>query len=182
MASLIKNRDLLAVNPLRERALKILEAGLEAIDTRKAIRKSVSLNGDFLFVKDHAYDLTHYRRIFLVAFGKDSFVASSELKDLLGERIKDGVVLSLKNEKIAGLQTYQCTHPQTSLNNVEATKKVIEMVSAAEEDDLILVVISGGGSAMLTSPYKITFSDKALIADTLMNSGANISELNIVRK
>ncbi|HSX58282.1 MAG TPA: DUF4147 domain-containing protein [Candidatus Saccharimonadales bacterium] len=182
MASLIKNRDLLAVNPLRERALKILEAGLEAIDTRKAIRKSVSLNGDFLFVKDHAYDLTHYRRIFLVAFGKDSFVASSELKDLLGERIKDGVVLSLKNEKIAGFQTYQCTHPQTSLNNVEATKKVIEMVSAAEEDDLILVVISGGGSAMLTSPYKITFSDKALIADTLMNSGANISELNIVRK
>lgn len=179
---IIKNKDLLAVNPIRDKAIKIIEAGLEAIDTKTAITRAVRQNGDFLFVKNTAYDLTKFRRVFLVAFGKDSFVASKALKEILGKRIVDGVVLSLQTGKIAGLQTFQCTHPRPSLNNVEATKKVIELVKNTQEDDLILVLISGGGSAMLTAPYKITYQDKALIADTLMASGANIEELNIVRK
>ena len=117
-----------------------------------------------------------------MAFGKDSFAASGEIKEVLKDRLDGGVVLSLKSEKIPGLETYQCTHPQPSLNNVEATKRVIELVEKTEEDDLTIVVISGGGSAMLTSPFKITYQDKALIADTLMNNGANIQELNTVRK
>lgn len=179
---LIKNKDLLAVNPLREYALKIVESALAAIDTKAAIRRYVRLSNNFLFIKEKPYDLSKYRKIFLIAFGKDSTAAAKEVKEILKGRLDDGVVLSLRKEKIAGLQTFQCTHPQPSLNNVEATQKVVELVENTKEDDLILVVISGGGSAMLTAPYKITYQDKALIADTLMNNGANIEELNIVRK
>ncbi len=179
---IIRNCDLLAINPLRDSALKIIERGLEAIDTRQTIKRNFKLRDNFLFIKEKPYDLSKYRKIFLVAFGKDSFAASGEIKEVLKDRLDGGVVLSLKSEKIPGLETYQCTHPQPSLNNVEATKKVSDLVKKAQEDDLIIVVISGGGSAMLTSPYKITYQDKALIADTLMNNGANIQELNIVRK
>ncbi len=179
---IIKNKDLLAINPLRESALKIIEAGLQAIDTRSAIKGSVTVKNNFLFVKEKPYDLSKYRKVFLVAFGKDSFSAASELKEILKDRLVDGVVLSLKSGKIPGLKTFQCTHPEPSLNNIAATKEVIGLIQKAQEDDLILVVISGGGSAMLTAPYKMTYEDKALIADTLMNNGANIEELNIVRK
>lgn len=179
---LIHNKELLAINPLREKAFKIIEAGLSAIDTREAIAKNFRIKKNFLFIKEKIYDLTKYRKIYLVAVGKDAYAAAIEIKKTLGDRLANGVVLSLRPEKIKGLQTFQCTHPHPSLNNVEATKKVIELVRSTEEDDLILVVISGGGSAMLTAPYKITYEDKALIADTLMNSGANIEELNIVRK
>src|SRR6185295_12410568 len=80
------------------------------------------------------------------------------------------------------LKTFQCTHPNTSFNNVSATKEVIQLIKETNEDDLIIVVISGGGSAMLTAPYNITYTDKAIIAETLMNSGADIGELNTVRK
>lgn len=179
---LIKNKDLLSTNPIRERALNILEAGLSAIDTRKVIQNSISLRGDFLFIKDRPYELKKYRKIFLIAFGKDAFSASSELQKILGDKLEAGVVLSLKAGKIPKMETFQCTHPRPSLNNIVATKKVIELIKNAKDDDLILCVISGGGSAMLTAPYKITYEEKALIADSLMNSGADIHELNIVRK
>lgn len=179
---LIKNKDLLAYTPIRNRALSILEAGLESIDTKKVIQETVRLKGEFLFIKDKAYELVKFRRIFLVAFGKDSFVASSEIKNILGARLTDGVVLSLKSQEITGLKTFQCTHPNTSYNNVSATKEVINLVKSSNEDDLLIVIISGGGSAMLTAPYNITYTDKAIIAETLMNSGANIEELNMVRK
>ncbi len=179
---IIKNKDLLAVNPLREYALKIVESALISIDTKAAIHRNLKLSNNFLFVKERPYELSKYRKIFLVAFGKDSFTAAKEVKKILRGKLDDGIVLSLRPEKIDGLQTYQCTHPQPSLNNVEATKKVIDLIEKSEENDLILVIISGGGSAMLTAPYKITYQDKALIADTLMNNGANIEELNVVRK
>lgn len=179
---LIKNKDLLAFTPIRDRAVNILEAGLEAIDTKKVIQNSVRIKGGFLFITDKAYELAKYRRILLVAFGKDSFVASAEIKNILGGALSDGVVLSLKRGTIPGLKTFQCTHPNTSYNNVSATEAVIKLIKSSNEDDLLLVVISGGGSPMLTSPYKITYSDKAIIAENLLNSGANIEELNVVRK
>lgn len=179
---LIRNKDLLAYTPIRERALKILNTGLEAIDTKKVIEQTLHFRNNYLFIRDRAYDLSNYRNIYLIAFGKDSFVASSEIKKVLGDRLTEGVVLSLKPDKIPGLETYQCTHPNTSLNNVEATKKVIELIKKANEDDIVLVIISGGGSAMLTAPYNLTFAEKATIAENLMDSGADIQELNIVRK
>lgn len=179
---IIRNKDLLATTPTRERALQIIEAGLEAIDTTKVIQQTVSLREKLLFIRDKAYDLEKFRKVVLVAFGKDAFVASKELKNILGDRLDDGVVLSLRKDKIPGLQTFECTHPDPSYNNVRATDEVIKLLKQTEDDDLILLVISGGGSAILTSPYKITVDEKALIARTLMNSGANIEELNIVRK
>lgn len=179
---IIKNTDVLAINPIRERALKIIEAGLAAIDTKKVIQETLKVKKEYLFIKDKAYDLSKFRKVFLIAFGKDAFAASVEIKRILGERLTDGVVLSLKSDKIEGLQTFQCTHPNTSYNNVEATKEVISLIKDSSEEDLIIVVISGGGSAMLTAPYKITHGDKALIAENLMNSGADINELNTVRK
>lgn len=179
---LIKNKDSLAYTPIRERSLKILNAGLEAIDTKRVIKETLKIRNNYLFIHDRAYDLSNYRKIYLVAFGKDAFAASTEINNILGNRLSEGIVLSLKSEKIPGLETYQCTHPNTSLNNVEATKKVIELLKKTSEDDLVLLVISGGGSAMLTAPYNITYDEKALIAETLMDSGADIEELNIVRK
>jgi len=179
---IIKNKDLLAVNPLRERALSVIEAGLAAIDTTKVVEQTVRVNNRFLFVKGKAYDLKKFRNIYLVAFGKDSFVASKKLSEILGDYLTSGVVLSLKSGSIPKLKTFQCTHPKPSLNNVVATKKALEVIDQATEDDLILLIISGGGSAMLTAPYKITYEEKALIAEALMNSGADIKELNTVRK
>jgi glycerate-2-kinase len=179
---IIKNKDLLSDNPIRERALEIIEAGLASIDTKKVIQETVKVKGDFLFVKGQTYELTKFRHIYLVAFGKDAFSASVELGKILGDRLTSGVVLSLKSAAIPKMETFQCTHPKPSLNNVVATKKAVELIKKTTEDDLVLLVISGGGSAMLTAPFKITYEEKALIAEQLMNSGANIEELNIVRK
>ncbi len=179
---IIKNKDLLAINPIRERALSIIEAGLSAIDTKEVLKQSVKIKGDFLFVKGQAYDLKTFRHIFMVAFGKDSFAASEQLAETLGDRLTDGVILSLKAGSIPKLETFQCTHPKPSLNNIVATKKALELIDKANSDDLIILVISGGGSAMLTAPYKITYEEKSMIAEELMNSGADITELNTVRK
>ncbi len=182
MSNLIKNSKTLAKNKLRKDALEILGSGLVAINTTSAIRSNVRLKNNFLFVKEHLYDLNHYERVFLLAIGKDAFAAASEVKKILDKKLNDGVVLSQNSGRISGLTVLKCTHPNPSNDNVKATQKAIKLLKALMEDDLLILIISGGGSAMLTAPYKISVTQKAKIAKGLMASGADIEELNIVRR
>ncbi|VAX41238.1 D-glycerate 2-kinase, partial [hydrothermal vent metagenome] len=66
---------------------------------------------------------------------------------------------------------------------VQGTDQIFEMVSQLEEDDLCIVLLSGGGSALLPAPVKeISLNDKRDVTQQLMQAGATINELNIVRK
>jgi len=179
---LIRNRNQLVSSSLRKKALAIIEAGLASIDTKKIIHENLTLKKNFLFIKDAHYDLDRYRQVFLVAVGKSALSASCEIGEILGKKLKSGVVLSLKEGKVPKMEVFSCTHPAPSEQNVKATIKAQELLESVGQDDLLIVVVSGGGSSMLTAPYKISISEKASVAKVLMSSGATIEELNTVRK
>ncbi|MHA1727518.1 MAG: DUF4147 domain-containing protein, partial [Promethearchaeota archaeon] len=75
-------------------------------------------------------------------------------------------------------------HPIPDINGLNGTKKMLELVKKADEDNsLILVLISGGGSALMPFPRKnLNLEDLRLINFLLLESGANINEINSVRK
>ncbi|MDD5430878.1 MAG: DUF4147 domain-containing protein [Candidatus Pacebacteria bacterium] len=178
----IKNFKDLAVSPLRKTALEIAEAGLDAIDTKNAIKKNVHLEKDFLFIKNRKYSLLNIKRIFIVGIGKCSLEAAAALEEVLGDKINAGIVLCVHQGELNRIKVFKGTHPLPSRQNVEATGEIISFLKALEKDDLVITVVSGGGSALLSQPKGFSLEEEIKIIDFLLKSGADIQQINTVRK
>ncbi|HSV47053.1 MAG TPA: DUF4147 domain-containing protein, partial [Ramlibacter sp.] len=81
------------------------------------------------------------------------------------------------------IEVVEASHPVPDAAGLQAAQRILAMVQGLTADDLVLCLISGGGSALLTLPAEgLTLEDKQAINKALLNSGANISEMNCVRK
>lgn len=181
MPANIKNISQLDSSPLRHTALNILQAALNSIDTESVIRKSVALDGNTLRIRDASYDLSNFKRIRVIGFGKAAARAASALEQLLGNHITDGAIISLEDAHCKLIKTYKGTHPLPSQENVEATEYIIKIAESSDEHDLIIVIVSGGGSALLCWPEPEYMQGKRLY-EAFLKSGGTINQLNTVRK
>ena len=81
------------------------------------------------------------------------------------------------------IEVVEAAHPVPDAAGMQASKHMLAMVQGLTDNDLVLCLISGGGSALLTLPADgLTLADKQRINQALLNSGANIAEMNCVRK
>ncbi len=81
------------------------------------------------------------------------------------------------------IEIVEAAHPVPDAAGLQASRSMLAMLQGLSKDDLVLCLISGGGSALLTLPADgLTLADKQRINKALLNSGANISEMNCVRK
>ena len=179
---IIKNYEQLAVNEIRKDALDILEAGYEAINTEAVVREKVKIENGKLFVGNLNFDLSAYEKIFVAGIGKCALDAAKVLEEMLGDKITQGIILDIRKDKLEKMVSYAGTHPFPSEKNVSVAKKIVEMVSGANEKSLVLVIISGGGSSLFSLPFGINYETLMKISKTLMKKGADIHELNTVRK
>ncbi|MDP3700446.1 MAG: glycerate kinase [Hylemonella sp.] len=81
------------------------------------------------------------------------------------------------------IEVIEASHPVPDAAGLAASQRILQLVQGLTKDDLVLCLISGGGSALLTLPAKgLTLEDKQRINKALLASGANIGEMNCVRK
>ena len=81
------------------------------------------------------------------------------------------------------IEVVEAAHPVPDLAGREAAERILKMVQGLSADDLVLFLVSGGGSALLALPAPgLTLTDKQAISKALLKSGANIAEMNCVRK
>lgn len=190
MSIILNKQELLEENTkLRGPALEILEAGLEAIDTEKILRKKVSIVDGVLKIAEFGseLDLKSYERIFFVGIGKCALDGAKVIEDILGDCLTQGMVIDVKDESEATTlkktKYFKGTHPYPSEQNVEATKEILKMVENVTEKDLIITLISGGGSALFELPIEgISLDEIIKTTKELTTKGADIYELNKVRK
>ena len=155
---------------------------MEAIDTKKAISNAVKIEKGKLLIYNHAFSLKNAEKIVVVGIGKCSLEAAAVLEKKLGKRLTGGIVLDVHEGELKKIQTYTGDHPLMSPRNIDATKKIIELLSKLTEKDLVIFVISGGGSALLCQPKNFTCIEESAVVDGLIHSGADIYETNTVRK
>lgn len=177
----IKNFDQIATSDNRKRALSVIRAGLDAIDTEKAIASSVILNADRLKIKGQTFDLDKFKKIVIIGFGKVACRAAAALEKILGNRINDGIVIDTNRAEHKHIRTFVGTHPMPSPDNVAASKEIVDLAESLGENDLAIVVVSGGGSALLCWPNQECEQGQKLYQDFLKTDGT-IKELNTVRK
>ena len=181
----IKNFEQLATTPLRKQALLIAEAGLDAVDTARVIERILQYERleDRLTVDGVDYDLKTFKRTIIIGFGKAAFTAVEAIQEKLGARITCGFVIDIKGGDLGTEISCRIgTHPLPTMVNVQATQELIDLLSSCTEDDLVMCVVSGGGSSLLGMPHEMTCEAESIIIKQLTKLGANIQELNTVRK
>ena len=177
----IKNFDILATTPNRTMALELVEAGLAAINTEKVVLSSVSLEENILSVQGQKFNLSKFKRIKIIGFGKSSPEAALALEKILGNRITEGAVIGLKKTSSKYIKTFAGTHPKPSRENILAGEKIYEIIKDSKADDLVIVLVSGGGSALLCYPENEREQGIKLY-DSFLKTGKTIAEMNMVRK
>ncbi|WP_135827130.1 glycerate kinase type-2 family protein [Halorussus ruber] len=187
---MIRNRDELVGSGdeegIRGLALDCVEAGLAAARPDRVVREEVELGDDGHFsVAGESFDLDDYAEILVLGGGKAAVPVASALESLLGERIDRGAVVT---DDGAGPDTLEIAvregdHPIPSERGVEGAREVLELADSAGEDTLVLAVVTGGGSALLPAPAEgVSLADLRGVTDELLASGADIGEINAVRK
>lgn len=143
------------------------------------------------------YALKKFKKMLVAGFGKAAYQMARAFEAAVGaELITDGVIVTKYGHaedlpaavsgQQAGLKkiaVYEAGHPIPDENGTRAADKIVGLLRSADESTLVLCLISGGGSALFVSPYEgISLNEKQLITDLLLKAGADISELNAVRK
>ena len=170
---------------MREHALIIFQAGLQAVDPVEAIKRHTRKNKNILFIGDQRFNLNNFDRILVVGAGKAVAPMAKAMEDLLDDRISDGVIV-VKDEHglpLNRITVCEASHPVPDERGVTGTEEILSLVKKAGERDLIICLISGGGSALLIAPVsEISLEDKQKATKLLLASGATIHEFNTVRK
>ncbi len=169
----------------KENALEIFKEALEAVNPRKCVLEHVSLKGSSLCVEGKEYDLTRYRSIFVLAFGKAAPSMTKALEEVLDERITDGIVVSNARPEFSfsKVRFYLSSHPIPDERSLNAAREAMKLLEEAKEGDLVIFLISGGGSALLAMPSQgISIEDKRKVTEMLLKAGVDTYGLNVVRK
>ena len=181
----VKNYDALATTPSRRDALAIAAAGLSAIDTEYVIKDSVKIVNtptcDVLDIKGNKYELSKFRSIHLIGFGKVVCKATASLEMIFGDRLTSGIVIGNEKAVCNTVESFTGSHPLPSKLNVEASGAIVTLSEGLGENDLVIVVVSGGGSAMLCWPPEECEQGQKLYEEFL-KTGGTIAELNTIRK
>jgi len=164
-------------------ALKCLQSGIEAAQPRSVVRENISLERDGLIVQNEDYSLDDSDRLIVCGGGNAAGAVAAELEAVLGDEIDEGVIVTDDPFPTEMIRVHEGTHPLPSERNYEHTTDLLNLVDGTGENDLVIAVISGGGSALLTAPVSdVTVSDLRDVTNQLLRSGADITEINSIRK
>jgi hydroxypyruvate reductase len=171
-------------------AKTIFSKAVEAVDPSRRLKDLVRIERDHLWIRmdedsEKGFDVDAFKRIFLIGTGKASTSMAQAIEEIFGDRITKGVIttkyghlLPLKKTEII-----EAGHPIPDQNGFEGTKKIQSLLKESGSEDLVIFLLSGGGSALLPVPVDgITLEEKQKATQLLLDCGADIKEINTIRK
>lgn len=123
-------------------------------------------------------------RILLVAVGKAAWSMANSAYEILGQRLSDGIVITkhgYSKGSIGNLRIFEAGHPIPDDDTFSATAEVLKMTENLSENDTVVFLLSGGGSALFEKPL-VSAAELQSITSQLLACGADIVEINTVRK
>jgi glycerate 2-kinase len=177
-------------------ALAIWRSGLEAVRSERLMRESVRVEAGRLVIGsagEEVVELAGVRRIAVVGAGKAGAGMAAELEAILGEKLAAekqlGGWVNVPTDCLRELSHIHLHAARGAGENepteagVRGTEEVLRIVGSLGADDLCIALISGGGSALMPAPIEgITLADKLAVTRFLSAAGADIRQLNTVRK
>ena len=173
---------------LREKALDIIDYALMCADPYVKTMELVKIEQDgdheVLVVGDDRFDLSYYKRIYVLGAGKATYPIAKALDEILGERITDGVVIIKHGEKgsLKHSRLMYGAHPVPDEAGHRGAVEIMKVIKQTKATDIIFSISTGGSTSMMPYPVEgVTLEDKKLTGSVLLRSGANVDEMNYVR-
>ncbi len=190
--------------PWGQRAARIMAAAIQAVEPGAAVAQYMRLEDERLIISEQVYNLNKYRRIFLIGAGKAGAPMAGTAAEILGPRLNGSIIIvkeghtgsyilhdvdygktinahAPKHTEV--IRILEAGHPLPDERGVTGAQQIEDLLSGTQPDDLVICLISGGGSALLVSPSPgITLDDMQELTSSLLASGANINEINALRK
>jgi len=157
---------------LRDDSNKIIESAINAALPDTAVKTAL---------KDEDFS---GGRLLLISIGKAAWSMARAACDILGSRIGEGIVITKYGHSkgdLPNVRIMEAGHPVPDANSFLATEEAIKMVTGLSSDDKVLFLISGGGSALFEKPL-IYEKELTSLTERLLASGADITEINTIRK
>ena len=170
---------------IRKAALDIIEYSLEKADPYVATKNLVSLKNDNLHVGSLTFNLHDHKRIFILGAGKATFPIAKALEETIGDRITDGVIICKYGQEgqLSHSRMYHAAHPVPDKSSYDGANKLLALAKETKPDDIVFACITGGSSALISLPIKeISLEGKRTVNKLLLTCGANIIEINAIRK
>ncbi|MFQ5891866.1 MAG: glycerate kinase [Candidatus Methanofastidiosia archaeon] len=168
----------------RQDVLMILREGLRAVDPYLCLKNSLSIEDDILKIQNFELNLDSFENVYVIGAGKATYNMARALEDSILPRITEGhIIIPRDSKSLKKITSTKGSHPIPDENSLRGAKRILELAQKASERDLIFFLLSGGASALLTlPPAEINLQDLQKLTDLLLKSGADISEINTVRK
>lgn len=170
---------------LRKVALDIAEAGIKSVIPYDRTKEYVSISDCSLRVADRVFDLDKIGKIYVVGVGKGSFPIAQALDEILGKRIEEGFVVVKEGEKrrLKNIEVFESSHPFPDQRSVEGALRIKSILDKAKENDIVFAAVTGGSSALVNMPAgNITIDEMQITNKLLLQCGADIVQMNAVRK
>ncbi|MEN3333827.1 MAG: glycerate 2-kinase [Blastocatellia bacterium] len=170
---------------LEKAARSIFFETLRAVDISAMIRRRVRLDGDLLWFDEKLYDLSRFTEVILLGIGKASLQMGYAIESLLGTRLTRGLLVTNRREPLRlRSEIIVAGHPVPDAHSLRAGKRALEILANSQPDSLVIFLISGGGSSLFEVPLSddITLEDLQQLNRILVECGATIEEINVVRK
>ncbi|SCN47459.1 D-glycerate 2-kinase [methanotrophic endosymbiont of Bathymodiolus azoricus (Menez Gwen)] len=180
-----------ATNDLRQDALAIFQAGIQAADPYSAVKRCLQSDGEQL---DIALDLDNrakrsgnWQKIYVIAFGKAACSMAKAAQEIIPAQLLAQPILAITNyenvTELANIEILGANHPLPDQTGFVAAQRIAKIAQQAQQGELVLALVSGGGSALIPFPADgISLNEKIATTDLLLASGATINEINCVRK
>jgi hydroxypyruvate reductase/glycerate 2-kinase len=169
----------------RKLAETVFLAGIRSVLPGKLISDLITLRGTLLKIGYHTYDLDKTGKVFIIGAGKASAAMAHYVESILGSRIAGGLIITKYGHycKLNHVKVIEAAHPVPDSSGFKATEEIVEMVKTAGENDLVICLWSGGGSSLLADiPENCSPDEIAGLSYLLVRSGADIREMNTIRK
>lgn len=161
---------------------EILDAALAAADPAEAVRRALRVDEDGISAGGRHFEP---ERVFVLAAGKAAGAMARAAEEILGDRVAGGLIVARRGGEASSerLEVIFAAHPEPDESGVEAAREAEKLAKGVGEGDLLLALISGGASALLADPAPpIELTDLKVLTGDLLRSGADIEEINTVRK
>ncbi|MFZ1304186.1 MAG: glycerate-2-kinase family protein, partial [Ferruginibacter sp.] len=166
-------------------AQEIFFSAINAVHPRSLMPQHVYIDKDVLHICGQKINLSSIDNLIVIAAGKAAPAMAREIEKQVRHLITKGICITKYGHALPlnKFNVFEAAHPVPDKNSILAGEIVLDTVQQLSANDIVLILLSGGASSLLTDiPQGCTLEDIQQLSVLLVNSGASIEQINIVRK
>jgi len=179
-----------SLDELKEIAKEIFLKALSAVNPSLRLEQVIRIEKETLVIRADEnsgifFDLREFQKIVVVGTGKAAASMAQAIEKIFQNRISRGIITTKYGHQLPlkYTETIEAGHPLPDQNGQRGAEKIGGLLNESGPHDLVIFLLSGGGSALLPWPAEgITLEEKQEVTQLLLNCGADIKEINTVRK